>query len=328
MDSTTSTAVASLETKLQALTDLQSRLQALRQVPTALLRPPSTLGAFTSVSSSLRQQCQDLKDIAGVVTSEKVQEALKAARDSEKADKSGLTFNGRRENRKRRRLPSPESPQPYNPFQPKSPSLFPISDTHPSPLERDNLPAFIRKFNRSHSSKLHIWSSLRSRRQAKISSPVVVRFLVPEVLTAFITTTSTDNTEDRSLVVEGVTVFGPRENKPPHSQSEYMVYQKLSQQIAKMLQSHPRVSFQSLMGLLSSYEGLFVDRCTVCQRVLSTEEHVPPVARLWIDQLAPTSACSSSAEGDTERGNGAKDKGVDDGKRARWEPRHPTCLQG
>ena len=32
---------------------------------------------------------------------------------------------------------------------------------------------------------------------------------------------------------------------------------------------------------MCSYEGVFVDRCRICERVLSIEGHVPPVARLW-----------------------------------------------
>ncbi|EPQ57369.1 hypothetical protein GLOTRDRAFT_58681, partial [Gloeophyllum trabeum ATCC 11539] len=77
-----------------------------------------------------------------------------------------------------------------------------------------------------------------------------------------------------------MTAFGPREKKSPHTRSDYVIYEKLSQQVAKMLQSHPTVCFQTVMGLLSSYEGLFTQRCATCQRVLSAEGHVPPVARL------------------------------------------------
>lgn len=37
------------------------------------------------------------------------------------------------------------------------------------------------------------------------------------------------------------------EQKFPHEQSDYQVYQALSQHVGKMLQSHPRVPLQTLM---------------------------------------------------------------------------------
>jgi hypothetical protein len=74
-----------------------------------------------------------------------------------------------------------------------------------------------------------------------------------------------------ALVVESFTVFGSREKasssplndrqgffahiclpvyhwqKPPHSQSEFIVFQKLSQWVVRVLQSSPRVPVQSFM---------------------------------------------------------------------------------
>jgi hypothetical protein len=98
------------------------------------------------------------------------------------------------------------------------------------------------------------------------------------------------------------------------------VYQKVSQQIVKMVQTYPQVSFQQLMvrttrervvfppadflshvqSLLLSYENLFVTGCSICSRILSLEAHIPPVARVWV-------------EGEGEQG--------------RWDSRHVTCLQ-
>lgn len=43
-----------------------------------------------------------------------------------------------------------------------------------------------------------------------------------------------------------------REQKLPHEQSDYQVYQVLSQHIAKMLQSHPCVPLQTLMVCMLS----------------------------------------------------------------------------
>jgi hypothetical protein len=50
-----------------------------------------------------------------------------------------------------------------------------------------------------------------------------------------------------------------------------------------------------------SYRGLFVDKCSVCGRVASAEGHVPPVARVWVE-----------------------DSGGEIGK---WDVRHVLCLR-
>ncbi|EJD03242.1 uncharacterized protein FOMMEDRAFT_46280, partial [Fomitiporia mediterranea MF3/22] len=55
--------------------------------------------------------------------------------------------------------------------------------------------------------------------------------------------------------------------------------------------------------LLTSYDELFITHCSVCQRVLPFEGHVPPVARVW-------KAIASNA----------------DGEKGQWEARHISCL--
>ena len=138
------------------------------------------------------------------------------------------------------------------------------------PLRIDDLPSYIREFNKTHQMKLHIWSRNSHRdfsnslsAPSGISNPTIVRFQIPDVLTAFITLGYTKS--DPVLIVQIVTAFGPREKvsgflpdkqikanrsilqKSPHSQSDYTAYQNLSQQIAKIIRSRPRVPFQGLM---------------------------------------------------------------------------------
>jgi hypothetical protein len=92
------------------------------------------------------------------------------------------------------------------------------------------------------------------------------------VLRAFITLGHEEGIDEAvpeipALVVESFTVFGSREKassspdkaivhirlpvhrwqKPPHSQSEFIVFQKLSQWVVRVLQSSPRVPVQSFM---------------------------------------------------------------------------------
>ncbi|KAJ6593771.1 hypothetical protein B0H19DRAFT_1091943 [Mycena capillaripes] len=285
--------VERLSSMIGSLSDIQSRLQNLRNVPPLLLK--SSL-PFSSLS--IRKDFQQLKELADTIRSDTVQDALLAAANSEKADKSDLNRNGRRETRKRRRPPSPESPQPFIPYDKRSTSLFPVTNDDPPPLQADDLPDYIREFNQAHSCKLHIWTRIRGATQ--LSNPAIVRFTIRDVLVCYITMAY--SLGDPTLLTESVTAFGPREKKSPHSQSDFLVYQSLSQQIAKMLQSHPRVSFQSLMNLMCAYEGIFIDRCTSCERVLSAEGHVPPVVRIWMDAGK-------------------------DGEKGRWEPRHASCPQ-
>ncbi|KAI0915655.1 hypothetical protein AcV5_003517 [Taiwanofungus camphoratus] len=290
-----------LQAKLKTLADLNNRLQKLRELPVHLTRLP-TPGVSSSLhsatpSSWLRNELKELKEVAETLRSKKVQEALIYARDSEQKDKTGLRSNRPPESRKRRRPPSPEFPQPYRAFQSKTASLFPSLDDGLPPIRLEGLPLFIREYNKLRQNiNLHVWTPAREH---TLTLPIVLRFIIRDVVTVFLTLSH--GIDDLTLVVENATAFGPREQKPSHSQSDYTVFQKLSQQIAKMIQSQPQIGLRNVLDLLSSYENLFVQRCTSCERVLSAEGHVPPVARVWIEH------------------------GADAGG-ARWESRHATCL--
>ncbi|KAJ2981137.1 hypothetical protein NUW54_g10911 [Trametes sanguinea] len=93
-----------LRDHIQALTDLNNRLQALRHIPALLLRPPTAGVHALPQPSLLRHEFQELKEFAGAVRSEKVQDALKAARKSEGAEPKMLGFDVRRDNLKRRHV--------------------------------------------------------------------------------------------------------------------------------------------------------------------------------------------------------------------------------
>lgn len=241
------------------------------------------------------------------------------------------------------------SPQPYVPSPPRSWSLFGSGDEELPAMRAESLVEFVREFNRGNAAeektlkagpalgrcKLAIWSRTKSIRDAlragstQFSSPVVLRFVIPDVLTAYMSLIARD--AESALMVESVTAFGPRERvsshilvdssgftvmheqRLPHEQSDYVAFQGLSQHLAKMILSHPRVPVHTVVvgrhvvnvmiarahdgvqNVLVSYRGLFEDRCTSCERVLSAEGHIPPVARIWV------------------AGHG-------------WEARHATCL--
>ena len=93
--------LATLRARMQTLTELNSRLQALRPVPAQLLRPPGSHGHGQLETTLLTHGFRELAAVADVVRSERVQDALRAARRSEQADPSGIGSNLRRENLKR-----------------------------------------------------------------------------------------------------------------------------------------------------------------------------------------------------------------------------------
>ena len=109
IDGGTSTSkAASLQAQIQALTDLHSRLQTLRQIPSLVLRPPASTNADGLLLSpqgqpSLRTEFERLKEIENVIRSEPTQEALRSARDSFQADTKELNFNMRWDNPSRKR---------------------------------------------------------------------------------------------------------------------------------------------------------------------------------------------------------------------------------
>lgn len=83
-------------------------------------------------------------------------------------------------------------------------------------MQIDGLLSYIGEFNKTHQTKLHIWSrnsnnssSSSNHPPAASSNPTVVRFKIPDVLTAFINLGYTKS--DPVLIVQTVTAFGPRE---------------------------------------------------------------------------------------------------------------------
>ncbi|KAI0633625.1 hypothetical protein C8Q77DRAFT_1058078 [Trametes polyzona] len=282
---TTTSPLSDLQTlrnHIDALTKLNSRLQTLRHIPALLLRPPATGLHALPQTSLLRHEFQELKEITEAVRSEPVQEALKAARKSEAAEPKLVGFDVRRKNLKRRhvlripRPPSPESPQPYRAAGPKSNAFLPHVDPGQAPVSLEGLPAYIREHNKATRSKLHVVAPKKGR---PLQCPVVLRFVNPDVVTVYLTL-ERSATEEQALVVESATAFGPREQKPIHSQSDYTVYRQLTQQLARVLQTEPWAPLQAIVSLLCAYVNLFTEPCTVCGRVLSAEVHTPPVVRV------------------------------------------------
>jgi hypothetical protein len=86
------------------------------------------------------------------------------------------------------------------------------------PLTLKDLPSYIREFNSTRAKKvlLHIYLA-PGHESRDVAVPVVLRFLIPDVLRAFITLGHEEGTdhhvvsESPALMVESLTVFGSRE---------------------------------------------------------------------------------------------------------------------
>lgn len=304
-------AISTAQSQIDVLTDLSRRLQALRQFPGSLLRSEHASGEnqvlqgplSSTLKGSFSRYVEDLRALHVAMVEEKAQDVLRAAAESERRDSTAIkdTREKEKETQKRKRSPTPESPRPYLALENKVSSPFPPLTADELPLALKDLPAYVREFNATHTKTLlHIYIT-SGRESRNVAVPVVLRFLIPDVLRAFITLGHEEGSngavsETSALMVESLTVFGSREKKPPHSQSEFTVFQKLSQWVVRMLQLSPRVPVQSFMGMLVAYESLFLEMCPLCQRFLSAEGYLPPVARV------------------------RRDDGT-------WEPRHATCVQ-
>ena len=130
------------------------------------------------------------------------------------------------------------SPQPYVPSPPRSSSLFAPPEDDPTPMRAESLVEFVREFNRGTvgefkssvetdttfpKCKLVIWSQTKTMRDElkaassnnanngsqKLTSPVVLRFIIPDMLTSYISLIFTEL--EGPLIVESVAAFGPRE---------------------------------------------------------------------------------------------------------------------
>ena len=103
------------------------------------------------------------------------------------------------------------------PLQQKVADPFPPLPTGTLPLTLKDLPTYIREFNSTHAKKvlLHVYLA-PGHESRSITVPVILRFLIPNVLRAFITLGYEEGIdravpEMSALVVESFTVFGSRE---------------------------------------------------------------------------------------------------------------------
>ncbi len=91
-------AMSDVQSQLDVLTDLSKRLQALRQFPGGILRSEYASGEnqvlqgplSLTIKGSFSKYVEDLRTLHVAAVEEKVQEALRAATESERKDSAGI----------------------------------------------------------------------------------------------------------------------------------------------------------------------------------------------------------------------------------------------
>ena len=157
------------------------------------------------------------------------------------------------------RSPTPESPRPYLPLQQKVASPFPPLPTGTLPLTLKDLPTYIREFNSTHAKRvlLHVYLA-PGHKSRNIAVPVILRFLIPNVLRAFITLGHEEGVDGAvleipALVVESFTVFGSREKaSSSHDRFVYPVRLLCSRNL-RIRSPNLSYSRSSLNGLCAFY---------------------------------------------------------------------------
>ncbi|KAL1743066.1 hypothetical protein HDZ31DRAFT_41788, partial [Schizophyllum fasciatum] len=190
----------------------QSLRAAIRQLPARSLVP------HFGTPRPAHEDVERLQAFQAALASAPVQEALKHAQLRGGSGKADVELSRlRRDIRKRRRPPSPESPLPYNAEQqPAEKAIFPSAEG--GPLTVSEVPEFVRGFNRAHAAsavRVHVWLRRRGDAQANMAQmargrPLVLRVTIANVLTAYLGFGVQDD-EGGVLCAESVVVLGPRE---------------------------------------------------------------------------------------------------------------------
>ncbi|CAA7259265.1 unnamed protein product [Cyclocybe aegerita] len=247
-----------LKEQIGKLQELQGRIQGLRAVPAHVFQT-SRLGGTGKVAEEL----EVVKGIGEAGVSESVQGALQRARESLDKDGSSLGTEHRQERRKRRgeRAATPEGY--VNEDRKRTSFVRPATEEG---VKMEGLGEWAREFNRTHDK-----SKLRIRER-------LLRLTVEDVMTVFL---GIGASADGRVRVETIRAFGAREKPQAHGESGYSVFQQLTQQLGKVVEVESGATLQTIVELVESYDVVFVARCVLCGRVVSSEGHVPCVVRRW-----------------------------------------------
>jgi hypothetical protein len=106
-DRQSQSAVSNVQSQIDLLADLNKRLQTLRQLPGGVLRSelvsgPNQVLQTLTLKDIFGKSAEDLRTLHSAAIEGKVQDALKAAAESERRDDSEIKYFHERESQKRR----------------------------------------------------------------------------------------------------------------------------------------------------------------------------------------------------------------------------------
>ncbi|KIO29892.1 hypothetical protein M407DRAFT_160996 [Tulasnella calospora MUT 4182] len=209
--------------------------------------------------------------------------------------------------------------------------LRPALDDAPR-ISASTLPDYLRTLRSTKPNlRVHIWLPERLPKPPSITSPVILQVSIPNLFIVYITLVEeflSPSSPDEDIRPQKMVVFGPREKRLPHMQSEFSIFRHMSQMLMHVISEKPATSPSSAVGatgaslpqlidLIATYDKLFTDQCCVCQKNMSREGHLPPLERLWMPQPKPLAEDGGEPLGATERPRS--------GVEGRWVARHAGC---
>ncbi|KAG8830071.1 hypothetical protein FRC17_005492 [Serendipita sp. 399] len=133
---------------------------------------------------------------------------------------------------------------------PSTTSLPTIVRSDPWPLNSKSLEEYIRHVNSQGHVRLNLWAASRDVAprpdDSNLHKPRYLRMTLPNIFTAFLDIVEHRQGEGGYHVLL-VTIFGAREQKLPHCSSDYAVFQKLSQFLTSVIQSHPEIEIPTVV---------------------------------------------------------------------------------
>ncbi|KAG8871565.1 hypothetical protein FRB97_008572 [Tulasnella sp. 331] len=312
------------------IASLSRLLQQLKTIGRTDLHRPLN-GTATSLAFHLRATHQSLGQFIQLFTSPPVQDALKQARDLETNDPTIVPLTREEEDRvypKRRKLARKSSSVVTADTQDATWDGAMLLKVLPPPetvAHSDITSATLMEYSKTLRNvtagniDAKIWRSQSIAEDEKLDplndDPFILRVELRDTFFIYFTLVAEGH---GGLRTRKAVVFGLNEKRSPHLHSDFLIFKKLSQIFSSIISQRPNVPLPLLIELVSLYQNLYSTNCSVCGKVMSREDRLPPLQRLW-QPIAPS-----------QTNVAPKDDNVGDVKESqkssgRWIPRHVGC---
>ncbi|KAG8993513.1 hypothetical protein FRB94_013264 [Tulasnella sp. JGI-2019a] len=302
------------------ITALSFLLQQLRTIGrTDHLPPPNGNSASRSVGHQIQATHQSFHQFLRLFTSQPIQNALSLAKQLEEADPTIVPLTQEEEDRiypKRRKLTKASTSAVESqdaPWDRAMPQILPPSDSFSGPVVTSStLLDYIKDLHNTTGGNVtaKIW-----RVDKDVNNDATPTVLKVELCDTFLIYLTLVSEGSGGLRAEKAVVFGLQEKRLPHLHSEFSVFKKLSQVFSNILSQRPDAPLPLLIELISLYRNMYSTSCSVCGKVMSREDRLPPLERLW----QPVAATNDPAP--KEAGESKESQKLN----GRWIPRHVGC---